>query len=669
MQQKGGGLPEKFALWVEAERGRFVLLLPVAMGAAILLYFSLPTEPPLWLGGAAVLAASLALAVGWRWPVARFCAALALAASLGFFRAEMRTAGVAPFIVVPVGAVDLTGTVSAVELLPAGRRITLAHPSIDGSRALGRDVRLRLRADDATPLAVGAGIDVYGRLFGPERPAYPGGWDQGRQDFFANLGATGFAYTRLKILAPAKSGALAAWLDNLRGRIAARILTVLPIDTGTVAATLLTGDADSIPAAERSAFVASGLAHILAVAGLHVGIVMGLAFGAVRFGLTRFERVTLSLPVKPVAAVAALLAGGLYAALTGAHLPIMRSLAMAALVTLGVLYGRQAISLRGLGLAAMILMLSAPEDVVGVSFQMSFSAVLALIAGFAAVRAGKFHGLGGHVAGLAYTSLLAGGASMPFAAYQFQQIQPYWIPANLLAVPLTALWIMPCGLLALAFMPFGAAALALVPMGWGIAVMVWMTARIAAWPSAILRIPPMPDAAILLMAAGLIWLCIWRSAPRLAGIVLMMAGLCVYAAARPPDVLVAADAQLIAVRAGPGRVFLVTGAKENSYTLAQWAPVWGGASLTPVVCQASACVIGKVLFAATPPAACFAALVVVSPKMLGKLCGATVIDRLAVFENGATAAWIGDGVTIRTDRQMQGARPWVTPYPPASTLR
>ena len=188
---------------------------------------------------------------------------------------------------------------------------------------------------------------------------------------------------------------------------------------------------------------------------------------------------------------------------------------------------------------------------------------------------------------LAFTSLLAGGASMPYAAYQFQQIQPYWIPANLVAVPLTALWILPWGLAALALMPLHLAALALVPMGWGIAVIIWITARIAAWPAAMLRIAPMPDAAILLITAGLIWLCIWRSAARYAGLPLLLAGLLVYAAARPPDVLVSADARLIALRDGAD-ILLVRQPKAQSYTLAQWAPVWGGVQPVLAACTARA---------------------------------------------------------------------------------
>jgi ComEC/Rec2-related protein len=237
---------------------------------------------------------------------------------------------------------------------------------------------------------------------------------------------------------------------------------------------------------------------------------MGLAFAAACFLLSRHERISLRLPVKPIAAALALLAGAGYAKLTGAHLPILRSLAMAWLVTIGVIIGRRAISLRGLALAAMLIMLATPEAIIGVSFQMSFSAVLGLIACYAAVqhnmsRLHESHSrVATHVVALAYTSLLAGGASMPFAAYQFQQIQPYWIPTNLIAVPLTAFWIMPLGLDALALMPFGLSSLALVPMGWGISVILWLTSRITAWPEAMLRIPPMPGPAILLIAAGLI---------------------------------------------------------------------------------------------------------------------------------------------------------------------
>ncbi len=662
---------EIFADWVAAERGRFVLLLPVAMGGAILLYFALPAEPPLWLGGLLSGTAIVSLASVWRYPAARLVAALLLAGALGFTRAELRTAALPGLVTLPQGGVEITGTIARIDLLPDARRITLAAPSLDGGPPLARTIRLRLRADDAAPLAVGDGVAVYAMVFGPDRPAYPGAWDAGRQDFFDGIGGTGFALGRVTVTHAAPPDAIGNALQNLQAKIGRSILNTLPLPTGAIAVTLLTGDEQAIPPEERQDFIAAGLAHLLAVAGLHVGIVMGLVFGAVRLALCWPERLALRLPVKSIAAMLALLAGAGYAALTGAHLPILRSLAMAALATFGIIAGRRALSLRGLALAAMLILLATPEAIIGVSFQMSFSAVLALIAGYAAMqgRLRRARHVTRHIAALAFTSLLAGGASMPFAAYQFQQIQPYWIPANLIAVPLTAFWILPLGLLALLLMPLGLAALPLTGMGWGIRIILWLTQRIAALPAAMLPIAPMPDAAILLISAGLIWLCIWRSRARLLGIAPILAGLLLCVTARPPDVLVSPDAGLIAIRSGD-QIFLLRQKQREDFTLAQWAPVWGGAPLTLARCTQNTCRLGPVLLALTPPADCGGAALIVAPEPLRGACPGAVIDRLSVYQNGATAAWVAAGrVQLRTDRAMEGARPWVMPYPQLSTLR
>jgi competence protein ComEC len=457
----------------------------------------------------------------------------------------------------------------------------------------------------------------------------------------------------------------------------------LPLDTGSVAVTLLTGFQRQMPVQEHQDFIAAGLAHLLAVAGLHVGIVMGLFFTASRYLLTRFERTALHLPNKAIASIIAWLAGGAYALLTGAHLPILRSLAMASLVTLAVLTGRRAISLRGLALAAMVLMLVTPEAVIGVSFQMSFSAVLALIAGYAAVNTWAFRRLernpmgkrlAGHFAALSYTSLLAGAASMPFAAFQFQQVQPYWILANLLAVPLTALWVLPCGLVALALMPFSLAPLALIPMGWGIGIIVWLTGVIAAWPGAMLAIIPMNGVAILCFAFGLAWLCLWRSVPRFAGIAFMLIGLAAYASSRPPDVLVSPDAKLIAL-SSPPEVLLFRQPRATAFVLSQWRPVWAGRAFSPfntrqcanAICRPPTRYNNVVVALAPPSSGCPQAVLIVSPVPLRASCQGQpvrVIDRFTVWREGAVAAWLTRShLYLRTDRQVQGNRPWVPPWP------
>lgn len=637
------------------------------MGSAILLYFSLPAEPPLWLGGLLLAFPGIILVVCWRQPYIRFAAFLALAGALGFARADWRTASMPPMLQAPSGVSALSGYVLRVERLPKGARVLLRAPRINNGTSLGRYIQIKLRAGDAPPQP---GTLVRGEaiLFAPQSPAYPGGWNQSRADYFANIAADGVAVTNLRIVRAAPSDRLYDLLQVVRGNITQTLLSTLPLSTGSIAVTLLTGDEQSIPPSERQDFVLSGLAHILAVAGLHVGIVMGLFFVLTRWLLSRVAWVALNWPCKPIAAVVALAAGGAYALLTGAHLPILRSLDMACLATLGVIMGRHVISLRGLAVAAMALMVVMPEVVLSASFQMSFSAVAALIAGYEAIHPlwSKFR-LKRHFitkaalifVELAFTSLLAGGASMAFAAYQFQQITPYWIPANLIAVPLTALWIMPWGLAGLVLMPFHLAWLCFYPMGWGIGIIVWITQRIATWPNAQIIVPLVPASAILLYAAGLAWLCIWRSKIRLAGISAIALALVVTVMAPLPDILVSADAKLIAVRS-KNEIFLIAQPKVSHFTLEQWRYVWGERSETLAQCNADTCRIGRILYANVDVTDCQGARILVSPLPQPGCKGVVVLDKTRAAKDGALEAWVGSkgAVSWRSDKSWQGQRPW-----------
>ena len=487
------------------------------------------------------------------------------------------------------------------------------------------------------------------------------------------MAAYGFALGPAERLVAARGG---EW-QALRETIAARVMAELPGAAGAIAATLLTGLGAAIPPADRAAFQVSGLAHLLAVAGLHIGIVMGLVFAAVRAGLAASERAALHWPVKKIAAVAALGAGLLYLALTGAHIPILRSFAMACLVTLGVLSGRRAISLRALGLAAVVLMAFAPAEVMGVSFQMSFAAVMALVAGWEALAprvallgAGKFWRAPAlYVGGLALTSALAGTASMPFAAYHFGNAALFYVPANMAAVPITALWVMPWGLAALALMPVHLEGLALVPMGWGVRALMTIARGVAAWPGATAAVPQFPAAGLLLVAVGMAVLCIWRGRVRVAGVVPLVAGLASPWLVVGPDIVVGPDARVIAARVG-GAVYASAVGGASGFELQDPQRVWGvrAARAFPVdgtVCAAGACRLAfggvTALLLIDPAAGCAgAALVVSAAPLRGRCAPALTVDRFSVLDNGATAVYFGPaGAVLVTDREVRGARPWV----------
>ncbi len=682
-------LPAHAALvdWIAAERGRFALWLPLFMLAGNLAYFTLLAEPPrraVWL---LLLGAVLLLAVSRRWQVPRAVALCAIAAALGFAAAQF-AAAIAPLpMAVPKRGVVVTGVVRAVEPLPEGIRVTLTAPRFDDGPELPRRVRLRLRPEDPAMPQTGDVLRLRARLSPPEPPAWPGGWDVQRDAWFAGLGAYGYALTRATTIAHAAPAGWGARLQALRETIATRIATVLPDDRGAICITLLTGMTAAIPEADRAAFRDSGLAHLLAIAGLHIGIVMGLVFGAVRAALAASERAALYWPTKPIAAVAALAAGGAYMLLTGAHVPIIRSFAMAALVTLGVLAGRRAFSLRGLGLAMATLLLILPAQATGVSFQMSFSAVLALIVGYEALRPAlaRLRAAGGwfvhHVAALALTSALAGTASAPFAAYHFGQVQLYNVLANVAAVPLTAFWIMPAGLIALALMPLHQEAVALCPMGWGVGAVLWIGRSVAALPAAVFAVPHMPVWGLGLVALGMAWLGLWRTLVRLAGVPVILAGLLSPAVWRPPDVLIAADGRLLGVHAN-GAVYVQERSGAAGFTLDAWRRLWAAgpprafpdAPEGGLACTAQSCTLRRLpagpvatlLFAPAAAADCGAA-VRISLEPIRPRCpppAPPTIDRFSLWRDGAYAVWLDPGgVRVLSDRAARGTRPWVPPPP------
>ena len=678
--------------WLSAEQGRFAPWLAVAMGTGTLGYFALLFEPaPVW--GFAALPLLLGAVMLCRGTVlARAAGLCALAAALGFVAGQVATRRAAPVPALPNRAVVATGRVEAVEQLPDGRRVTLGavQPGLD-EPPLQRTIRVRLRPADPAQPQTGDTMRLRVLLRPPPPPAYPGAWDLQRDAFFSGAGGSAQALGLADIVAHDAPVGLAAWWRSVRDRIAARIMADVPGGPGAIAATFLTGLTAAIPPGDRAAFRDSGLAHLLAVAGLHLGLVMGLVMGATRLALALWERAALGWPTKAIAGVAALTAGFGYMLLVGGHVPVLRSFAMASLVVLATLTGRRAFSLRGLALAAAAILLFAPNEANGVSFQMSFAAVAALIAGYEALRPAlaRLRGENGwgrrvlvHVAMLALTSLLAGTASAPYAAYHFGHVQLYAVLANLVAVPITATVILPFGLLALLLMPVGLDWIAAVPMGWGAASVLAVGRATSALPAATLAPPHIPGWGLGLFSLGLAWLCLWRSRARLAGLAPMAAGLAAAWLAAAPDVLVSPDARLIALN-GADRAYLQAKSGASSFVRDAWATYLArdgfaelpdpGVPCTPDTCRftrhgATVLLVRKE--GARPD--CTGVALVVAAEPLRGVCppGVPAIDRFTVWRDGAQAAWLEPGgATVLSDRADRGARPWVPPPPVPRTRR
>ena len=220
--------------------------------------------------------------------------------------------------------------------------------------------------------------------------------------------------------------------------------------------------------------------------------------------------------------------------MTGATIPTQRAFLMITLGFLAIVFDRTPLSMTVVAWAAIGLLLTSPESLHSAGFQMSFSAVVALISMYELLAAiiRRFRSRTGvwrrgvlYVTGVLLTTLIASLATAPFAAFHFNRIAVYGLAANLVAVPIMALWIMPWALVTYLFFPTEWYDWALTPMIWGIGVVLEVAQSVASWPGAVRLVPAMPVTFLAVMALGGLWLCIWTTKLRLLGLGGLAAGL------------------------------------------------------------------------------------------------------------------------------------------------
>ena len=472
--------------WSAMEAQRFILFAPCLLIVGILLAWGMGELSPLW-----PLSLCAGFGVGWRLAAVRqrdrarlVLRALVMVAA-GFSLMQLRYQATSdPVLPQELRAVTVVGVLTEVELREKDRRYTIAVEGISGlsDEALPRKVRMVWRGEPGQEKA-GDRMRIRAQLGPPPGPALPGGYNFAQHMRFEGIGGTGFAYSPPLVL---ESGGLGFrhHTERLRERIADRVESVIGGAEGGVAAALMTGKRERVPSDAVDALRDAGLAHLLAISGLHMGLVCGFLFFAVRRGLAQWEWVALRYPIKKWAAGAALLGGAIYLALSGAAWSAQRAFIMAAIVFLAIMFDRRGISLRNAALAALVILVLRPEAVLAPGFQMSFAAVVTLVSAFEAIEkrwpregdAGTLTKVFRFFSGLTLTSLLAGFATGPIAAFHFGRIATFGLVGNLLAMPIVTIAVMPAMVLAMFLMPLGLDGPVLVLVGQGIGLVL----RIAA---------------------------------------------------------------------------------------------------------------------------------------------------------------------------------------------
>lgn len=581
----------------ELERGNLFLFTPVFMAAGALAYFTLRDEP-----GLAPLVLSLVAAVALsavtlsRPALHALLLALAMAAA-GMLAAKVETLRAATPMLGAEISTRLTARVARVEHQASGR-VRLTLDVVATERPVLRYAPQRVRATArAVPEGLAPGDTVRGvvRLLPPSGPVRPGSYDFAFESYFSGIGAVGFFLVGPEIVASDVPATLreraAARVEGWRGRMAAHIESRIGGPEGAIAAALITGIRAGIPEELNEAMRITGLYHVISISGLHMALVAGTLMLSLRAGFAFFPTFAMRRPVKKYAAAAALAATAFYLAMSGADVAAQRSFIMLAVMLLAVLFDRAALTMRNLAISALIILVLAPHEVAGPSFQMSFAATAALVAAYAGWRdyrdrrePAKPHrrsalsavarGGMGYAAGLAMTSVVAGLATALFTAWHFQQVSPLGLVANLAAMPVVSVIVMPMAVLASLAMPFGLDAAPLWLMGQGIAIVNaiawWLAER-----SALDATGAIPLSAVLVLTAALAILTMAGSGLRWAALPLLGAGIGLLAMREVPDAFVSEDARLVAIRLADGRI-AVNRDRPRAFTMQNWQRAFGG---------------------------------------------------------------------------------------------
>ncbi len=685
------GQIDAFLERADFDRGPWLV---VAFAAGIGLWFALPA-PGHWSAAIAVaLGGAGAAALLWRRQEARshllaasISLSLALALGLALVWARSALVGAEPIPHPRFERID--GRILEREEQPAEERVRLVLATRDGKsgRALAYRVNVPL-AEDLPGLREGARVHLAARLMPPSPPIVPGAYNFARRAWFEGLSATGSLIGEIELVEPPPSR---AWsLAAIQRDLSAHVRANLSGTPGAIAATLASGDRGAIPVADEEAMRDAGLTHLLSISGLHVSAIIAATYLLALRLMAIWPWLALRLRLPLVSMGVAAAAGVGYTLLTGAEVPTVRS-CIGALLILGALaIGREPLSLRMVAVAAGVVLALWPEALVGPSFQMSFAAVIAIVAlhNAAAIRAflspreeSWLRRAGRRTAVLFLTGLIIEFALMPIVLFHFHRAGVYGAAANLLAIPLVTFVTMPLVALALVLDLFGAGGPVWWLVGHSLEALLGIAHFFADQPGSVKLAPRIPMAITVLYAAGALWLALWHGRQSMLGLVPIAVAAALIARAPVPDILITRDGRDIGV-AGESEQLLVlreggesyardnllelAGSTDEPIPLAQWA----GSR-----CSDEFCVLGlargdrdwSVLVARSRDlveeralaAACAKVDIVIAARFLPRSCRPRWLkaDRRFLEREGGTAIYLARQ-RIDTVAQEQGAHGW-----------
>lgn len=679
--------------FLDQQQQRLFLWIPVCIGLGIGIYFSLTQEPItslLWILPL-IVAGLFSITFIFPYRLYQACGVAIALICTGFFTAHLRTwSKETPLLYKSGGIQNVHGILESIQDTPNGRKLLLKVNTM-GGLPLKDKCRMKFlcKTQKDVSLNIGDIIMLKAKIMPISGMVYPGGYDFRRKSFFEGISGTGFVLKILSVEASVKEDFFGRF-KKIRMDLTRYLQSHIEGQRGAITAALLTGDTGAITKATRQRFADSGLAHVLAISGLHLSLIGGMAFLFFRVILGLIPGLLLRVSLFKISAVGALCVALFYLGLAGASIPTQRAFISFALMMAAILLDRDPISLRLVAIAATIVLLLQPEALLSPGFQMSFSAVSGLIGFYewGSVKTRSFRSrsflfkMVFFVGSIFVSSFIASLMTLPFTIYHFHKFSLQAVLSNLIVIPLLSFWIMPLGFCIVVGFLCGIPNTLPLYLEQGIHLMQDVATWGSELPGAHILTPSIPLWGLIAVSFGGVWMLIWKHSTRWWGGLGILCFLISFLCVTKPFLFVSSDAKIIGFFTDT--TLFISSSRINSFVAESWASRLGVShDGTHRMCSKKSsgksqfnCLDKSIFFTKDTfvvaylknldelQQACETAdiLIVAEPLRKNKaMCKKPkiIIDRFDVFYNGAYMIQSRKGQLIMTTAgDIQGKRPW-----------
>lgn len=375
---------------------------------------------------------------------------LPLALLLGILSMHVRVVQLnTHFIEAPIKNIEIIGTVKEVKDFEEKIRVLVEVENCKDIK------RIRVKSRDFS-VKEGDKVRFFANLFPPPSIMLHDAFNFYFYFYFHRIDAIGYVINNFEILRASNGSEI---INSFRNNVEKATYSSLPKTNAKVINSLITGNANGLNKALKERIRNIGVAHVFAISGMHMGIIIAISFFAFRLLFKRISYFLLRYNIQKIAAIFALVFGFFYLMLSNFTLSAQRAYVMSFIFLLSILFDRKLHLFRSLSIAGIVILVITPEALLHPGMQMSFAACLGLIAIYERYVIGKLNAFGWAAKTTAYftmlisSTLIATVFTMPFSIYHFQNLATASLIANFIIVPITEFLIMPICMLYMVLIP------------------------------------------------------------------------------------------------------------------------------------------------------------------------------------------------------------------------